>query len=93
MDLQHIDGGIHKPVFKAGLHNGDCRYKLVHFEAQKKYFLCLKSPTQTDVCHSVNTTLESNVAELWCVLLSAEIPCCFNLTWYILHLLEMLAYT
>jgi hypothetical protein len=27
---------------KAGLHYGDYRSKLVHFESQKKYFLCLK---------------------------------------------------
>jgi hypothetical protein len=30
--------------FKAGLHYGDYHSKLVHFEAQKKYFLCLKNP-------------------------------------------------
>ena len=27
-----------KRTFKFGLHYGDCRYELVHFKVQKKYF-------------------------------------------------------
>jgi hypothetical protein len=42
MDLQHRDSGIHKPVFKAGLHYGDHHSKLVHFEAQQNIFYVKK---------------------------------------------------
>jgi hypothetical protein len=40
VDLQHV-----LIIIKADLHYGNYRSKLVHFEAQKKYFLCLKNPS------------------------------------------------
>ncbi len=41
---------------KADLHYFDYRSKLVHFEAQKNIFHVKKALTQSDLCHSVNTT-------------------------------------
>jgi hypothetical protein len=46
-----------KGSFKAGLHYGDYRSKLVHFDAQEIFSMFKKALAQSDLRHSVNTTL------------------------------------
>jgi hypothetical protein len=53
---------------KAGLHYGDYRSKLVHFEEQKNIFFVLKGLAYSNFRQSVNTPLDSFASyQRWCM--------------------------